>query len=1385
MKPFSRGIPLMRKLNGLHTLFLLLAIVRLTPAANILVVDDDNRYNNETQIYGALNNLGISYDSYDCSSSLASPDSSTLSAYDLVIWFTGDDNTALYFWNGTDTENPHVINYLNQGGKLWMLGLDFLFDLYAGAPDTFSSGDFIYDYAGISSYDAQSYTDDGGLGVDFLLQADMAISEQDTIDWNTSSGILRYVDGCTLTDAAISHYVMAPESYPLSGLSVVQSQVAENYVVLSSWINIYYFSSSTLRDAWVGDVLDWFDLPQELGSVSLIAPADESSYLARDLEDTGLNFRWSSDSADSYTLTFFQNGVAIDSISALTDTICNLSTTDLSVLMSGADYAVFTWQVTAYAGEQMVNSDIYTFTVSNQLNRILFVDDDDYQNYEFSLKESLDRDGFVYDVFNTALHSSSPDAATLANYDLVIWYTGSDGLDQYFWSGNDSENPALADYLDNGGRLWINGLDVLYDRYGAAPDVFAPGSFVYDYMGLKSYTAQSYSNDDGSLGNPLLYRATDSELSTIDTLRWRFATAHYLDAVVGNQRSFTDYVMGPDDYILNGRANVTHHVGDGFIVLNTLFNYNHIDADSNRDVLTRDIINWFNAVATGAVPTIVQLNAPTDAFALSLMETDSSDIVFDWSAASDPDGEIRGYRFCLGFSESNSADIILSNQTQLTYTVNERFLYELIPSNQDTVQLFWQVLAYDDHDNISASNAQSFIVSRGGDSGPSPFALVSPADNTLLRVHENNLVDYSFSWGLSIDPDGETVIYNLEFWGSAGSAVFTRTTDQNNLNISSEDLLSLFTEGSAVDLTWTVIASDGEFETMANQPHNLSLLHALPQVMTILVVDDDDRFNNETSVYTALADNYLEYSSFDCAAAGAAPGLTDLTPFDLVIWLTGDDSVGLYFWNGIDQDNLAVSEYLDQGGRMWLVGLELLYDRYGSPPYYFSPGDMMYDYFGTAAYRSQSYLDDDSQGLSMLLRVPGSQVSDMDTLRWGTTSGILRYADGCGLGQGAQADMVFGPSGYQLGGMANSYHATNGNYITMSSWFNPYYLTSNSIRADWIGDVVNWFQTTLSPESLTPTGLTLPAAGSSIGLNSLTGSFEFSWEAVESEAPVSYQLILTSDAEDVVPQIINTSSTSSLVDAEDLFDLTGTGTDQLELAWHVIALTPMAGYSVSETRIHEFIEGINEAPTNFSLLLPVTNDTLRIETAEAEHSFSWSSAMDPEGDSITYRFIVIGLTDTLMDVMTQDTLLTFSSEELIGLMNGTQSMVTFWKVYATDGEFWVGATPRLLTIENHVVGLADLEMPSEFKLYQNYPNPFNPTTSLRYDLPEKSDVLLSIYDISGRLIQEYHPGEQVAGVYHLTWNGQDYYGNPVSTGVYLYRLQAGNYSRVVKMLFLK
>ena len=104
------------------------------------------------------------------------------------------------------------------------------------------------------------------------------------------------------------------------------------------------------------------------------------------------------------------------------------------------------------------------------------------------------------------------------------------------------------------------------------------------------------------------------------------------------------------------------------------------------------------------------------------------------------------------------------------------------------------------------------------------------------------------------------------------------------------------------------------------------------------------------------------------------------------------------------------------------------------------------------------------------------------------------------------------------------------------------------------------------------------------------------------------------------------------------------------------------------------------------------------------------------------------------------------------------------------------------------VGIApeDLgEVAKTFELYQNFPNPFNPTTNIEFALTKASDIKLEIFNVVGQKVQTLVSSQMQPGIYSVTWDGRDSRGNSVVSGVYLYRLVAGNTVQTKKMILLK
>ena len=102
---------------------------------------------------------------------------------------------------------------------------------------------------------------------------------------------------------------------------------------------------------------------------------------------------------------------------------------------------------------------------------------------------------------------------------------------------------------------------------------------------------------------------------------------------------------------------------------------------------------------------------------------------------------------------------------------------------------------------------------------------------------------------------------------------------------------------------------------------------------------------------------------------------------------------------------------------------------------------------------------------------------------------------------------------------------------------------------------------------------------------------------------------------------------------------------------------------------------------------------------------------------------------------------------------------------------------------NNITGVKQPDenfLPKEYELSQNYPNPFNPATTINYQLPKTSDVTLKVYDVLGREVKALVNERQSPGKYSVTFHTET-----LTSGIYFYRLCAGDYSSTKKLMLLK
>jgi len=216
----------------------------------------------------------------------------------------------------------------------------------------------------------------------------------------------------------------------------------------------------------------------------------------------------------------------------------------------------------------------------------------------------------------------------------------------------------------------------------------------------------------------------------------------------------------------------------------------------------------------------------------------------------------------------------------------------------------------------------------------------------------------------------------------------------------------------------------------------------------------------------------------------------------------------------------------------------------------------------------------------------------------------------------------------------------------------------------------------------------------------------------------------------------------------------------------VIAHTEFSGVIMGSPGIGESVD--NKIPTAPELVGMAT---------EAGIELSWTEIVDDEVDFYTiYRSVGDGNGFSPLE----NTIGTMYIDSEFSVLGSSVYYVTGTDFSEQEGlrsnEF-----PLMITVVDGFSGA----IPKVFALDQNYPNPFNPTTRINYQLPIAGNVVVEVYNLRGEIVTTLVDGNMQAGFHSVEWNGLTSSGNQISSGVYLYRIQAGDFNKVRKMIMLK
>ncbi len=238
-----------------------------------------------------------------------------------------------------------------------------------------------------------------------------------------------------------------------------------------------------------------------------------------------------------------------------------------------------------------------TLVSLGQITAIFINDESENEQNALFIYETLKNHLPSLVLFNAVDSARSPKTGEMDPYQIVIWYSGSDAKDLYFWNGTDQTNVALVNYIDGGGKLWLMGSGFLNDRYINTPLVFDSPMFVYDYLGIKSWFMETYT-DDGGKGLPQLDKSDDNPIFTLtlETLNWSDPPEPWVDACQPTDDTDGVYKFGPDSYLFSGYLGAFYCTSNDLNNLTFTFDPAGIDSANHINILFSEIVAFYDEI---------------------------------------------------------------------------------------------------------------------------------------------------------------------------------------------------------------------------------------------------------------------------------------------------------------------------------------------------------------------------------------------------------------------------------------------------------------------------------------------------------------------------------------------------------------------------------------------------------------------------------------------------------------------------------------------------------------------------------------------------------------------------------------------------------------------
>ena len=459
----------------------------------LLIQDNSSDVTRVDTIKSAITTAGYGYTLFDAVTNAQAPSAEFLAGFELVIWYTGNDEEGTYLWNGDDTDNAALKTYLDNGGMLWLQGSTFLYDRYGVAPQNFTTGDFAYDYLGAQKFAVSSYIDEGFSGG--VTQLDIVANTITTIDplnW-VGDKAEQYVAGCELIAGTQDLYQMGPAGYSLAGNSTAfYNEVTDGFKALT-----FTFDPSQLKtnlNPLYQEVLDYFNGFANTSKTHVyeVTVSSENDEVAITEEGGSLQLVATvlPESAQNKTVTW---SLGEGSVPATISTD-GLLTSSGTIEGNGSVFAIAT------SNDKPEFADTLEISIIGQAMSgftVLLVNDADSRPERYLyLDEALTESGYTHIVYDVVKTGVAPNIDYMSHFDMVFWYAANDGVDNNFWDVSDTTgnganavkaNPTIIEYLNGDGIVLATGTDLMYDIFGSTTTDFVAGDFIYDYLGITQY----------------------------------------------------------------------------------------------------------------------------------------------------------------------------------------------------------------------------------------------------------------------------------------------------------------------------------------------------------------------------------------------------------------------------------------------------------------------------------------------------------------------------------------------------------------------------------------------------------------------------------------------------------------------------------------------------------------------------------------------------------------------------------------------------------------------------------------------------------------------------------------------------------------------------------